>query len=282
MKRKINSNIIRGKKMNLKRYLTGLIGFPIVALVLIFGNKYIIDVIFAIVAEISIHEYFNAISKKYIPIRALGYIAAALIAFIHIIPLGALITLAIMFIPLSVVILFLNIIFSSLKIEPKDIFATFFGICYIVVFILFIPILYASLNGKFLIWYILLIAWGTDTFAYTFGRLFGKHKLTPISPKKSVEGSIGGTIGAIAVTLVYTYIAQKYVDLGLSFSYVAIMTFALSILSQIGDLSASSIKRKMDIKDFGNLLPGHGGMLDRIDSMIFIAPFAYYILVLIL
>ena len=268
--------------MNLKRILTGLIGFPIVAAVLIFGNKYIIDVLFAIVALISIHEYFNAISKQYKPVRALGYVLAVLIAFIHIIPIGVLMTMAIMFIPVCIVILFLNIVFTSLKIEPKDVFATFLGICYILVFILFIPILYASSNGKFLIWYILLIAWGTDTFAFTFGKLFGKHKLTPISPKKSVEGSIGGTIGAIVVTLIYTYVVQKYVNLGLSYLYVAIITFVLSILSQIGDLAASSIKRTMDIKDYGNLLPGHGGMLDRIDSMIFIAPFAYYLLVMII
>ena len=266
--------------MNVKRYLTGLIGFPIVAAILIFGNIYIIDALFAIVALISIHEYFNAISKKYKPIRALGYILAVLIAFIHIIPIDYLMIIAIMFIPLCVVILFLSIIFSSLKIEPKDVYATLFGICYILVFIIFIPVLYGSLNGKFYIWYVFLVAWGTDTFAYIFGRLLGKHKLTQISPKKTLEGSIGGTIGAIVVTLIYTFVVQKYVNLGLSYVYVAIISIILSALSQIGDLAASSIKRTMEIKDYGNLLPGHGGMLDRIDSIIFIAPFAWLLLML--
>ena len=113
------------------------------------------------------------------------------------------------------------------------------------------------------------------------GRTFGKHKLTSISPKKSIEGSIGGTIGAIIIALVYTFILQKYVNLEISYALVAVATFVLSILSQIGDLAASHIKREMEVKDYGNLLPGHGGMLDRIDSLIFIAPFAYLLFILI-
>lgn len=113
------------------------------------------------------------------------------------------------------------------------------------------------------------------------GRAFGKHKLTTISPKKSVEGSIGGTIGAIIIALVYTFVLQKYVNLEISYVLVAVATCVLSILSQVGDLAASSIKREMEVKDYGNLLPGHGGMLDRIDSLIFIAPFAYCLFILL-
>ena len=186
-----------------------------------------------------------------------------------------------MFIPTSIVLLFINVIATSMKVEPKDIFATFFGICYVIVFLVFLPLLYSTPNGKFLIWYILIAAWGTDTFAYAVGMRFGKHKLTKISPKKSVEGSIGGTIGAIVLALIYTVIVQKYVNLNLSYTFVAITTLALSILSQLGDLAASSIKREMEIKDYGNLIPGHGGMLDRIDSIIFVAPFAYFLLILL-
>lgn len=187
----------------------------------------------------------------------------------------------IMFIPTSIVLLFINVIATSMKIEPKDIFATFFGICYVIGFLVFLPLLYSMPNGKFLIWYILIAAWGTDTFAYAVGMKFGKHKLTKISPKKSVEGSIGGTIGAVVLALIYTVIVQRYVDLNLSYAFIAIATLALSILSQLGDLSASSIKREMDIKDYGNLIPGHGGMLDRIDSIIFVAPFAYFLLIML-
>ena len=267
--------------MKLQRILTGIIGLPIVAAILILGNKYIIDAIFAIVAVISIHEYFGAIEKQYKPVKWLGYIAAILIAFIHVIPLEIWFKILIMFVPTSIVLLFINIIVTSMKITPKDIFATFFGLCYVIGFLVFLPLLYSLPNGKFLIWYILIAAWGTDTFAYAVGMKFGKHKLTKISPKKSIEGSIGGTVGAIAIALIYTAIVNQYVDLGLSYIFVAIATLVLSVLSQLGDLSASSIKREMEIKDYGNLIPGHGGMLDRIDSIIFVAPFAYFLLVML-
>ena len=267
--------------MKLQRILTGLIGFPIVAAILILGNKYRIDVLFAIVALISIHEYFSAIEKQYKPVKWLGYIVAILIAFIHVVPLQIWLKILIMFVPTSIVFLFINIIITSMKITPKDIFATFFGICYVIGFLIFIPLLYSMPNGKILIWYILFAAWGTDTFAYAVGMKFGKHKLTKISPKKSIEGSIGGTVGSIAIALIYTAIVNQYVDLGLSYTFIAIVTLILSVLSQLGDLSASSIKREMEIKDYGNLIPGHGGMLDRIDSIIFVAPFAYFLLVVL-
>ena len=267
--------------MKLKRILTGVIGFPIVALILIFGNKYIIDVLFAVVAEISMYEYFHAIEKKYKPVKYLGYILAALIAFIHIIPMAIWSKILSMLLPTSIVILFINIIVTSMKIEPKDIFATFFGICYVIGFILFLPLVYSMPNGKFLIWYILIAAWGTDTFAYLVGIKFGKHKLTPISPKKSIEGSIGGIVGSTLIAIIYTYFINKICNAGISYLEITGIAVVLSVLSQIGDLAASSIKRYVDIKDFGKIIPGHGGMLDRIDSILFIAPFAYFLLTMI-
>ena len=156
-----------------------------------------------------------------------------------------------------------------------------FGILYVLGFLMFIPMIYAEENGKFLIWYLAFAAWGTYTFAYFVGSVIGKHKLTPISPKKSIEGSIGGVIGAAILSLIYTIIINEYGGLDISYWAILGITALLSILSQIGDLAASSIKRFVKIKDFGNIIPGHGGMLDRIDSIIFIAPFAYYLLTLI-
>lgn len=91
----------------------------------------------------------------------------------------------------------------------------------------------------------------------------------------------GGTVGAILISLIYTLCINKFGGLTLSYVYIGLITAALSVLSQIGDLSASTLKRTEGIKDFGNLIPGHGGILDRIDSIIFIAPFAYFLLMLI-
>ena len=267
--------------MRLKRILTGVIGFPIIALLLIYGNKYILDALFSLAALISTYELFNTLKISKWSIRCLGYIAAILICFIHLLPIKALTIIALMFIPTSIVFLFLNIIITSMEVKTKDIFSAFFGICYIVGFIVFLPLIYAQTNGKILIWYLLFAAWGTDTFAYAIGIRFGKHKFSKISPKKSIEGCIGGTIGSVIIAVIFTYVIKKYVNIDFSYIYIIMVALVLSILSQIGDLSASTIKREMDVKDYGNLLPGHGGMLDRIDSLIFIAPFAYLLLILL-
>lgn len=109
----------------------------------------------------------------------------------------------------------------------------------------------------------------------------GKHKFTKISPNKSIEGCIGGTVGAVILMILYTYICNTFFGMSIHYIYIGIISIILSIIAQIGDLTASSIKRYIGIKDFGDLIPGHGGMLDRIDSVIFVAPFAYFLLTII-
>lgn len=204
-----------------------------------------------------------------------------LIAILHIIPTQYYLLALALFICVSIAILFMHVVFSNMKTTVTDIMITLFGMLYVVLFLLFIPLLYGMQNGKYLIWFILFAAWGTDTCAYFVGCKFGKHKFSEISPKKSIEGCIGGTIGSMIIALIYAYALNKLAGLEISYIYIALIGLILSILSQIGDLSASSIKRTVGIKDFGNLIPGHGGMLDRIDSIIFIAPFAYFLLSLL-
>ena len=267
--------------MNMKRIISGLLGFPIVAIILILGNKYIVDISFAIIAALSLHEYFNAFKEKAKPIVWIGYLATSLIAFIHIIPLEYAITIVSVLIPLAILLMFLQIILTNMKTNIKDISITFFGICYIPLFLMFIPLLKGLENGNFLIWYIIFSAWGTDVFAYIFGKTLGKHKFSKISPNKTLEGCIGGTIGSVIIILLYTIVCNTWFNLGISYIYIVLIGILLSIIGQIGDFSASSIKRYVGIKDFSNLIPGHGGMLDRIDSVIFIAPFAYMFLSLL-
>jgi len=146
---------------------------------------------------------------------------------------------------------------------------------------MFIPIIRETENGRITIWYIFFAAWGTDTFAYLIGRKFGKHKFSQISPNKSIEGCIAGTIGAVAIMLIYTLVCNTYLGMNFNYLYIILIAIVLSLVGQIGDFAASSIKRYTGIKDFSNLIPGHGGMLDRIDSVIFIAPFAYFLLMLL-
>lgn len=264
--------------MDIKRLTSALLGFPLVVIILVLGNKYIVDIAFAIVAAMSLHEYFNAFKEKAKPVIWMGYVASALIAFIHIFPLEHAITIVSVLIPSAIAILFLQVILTNMKTNVKDIAITFFGICYIPLFLMFLPLVHGFVNGKLLIWYILTCAWGTDIFAYLTGKWIGKHKFSKISPNKSIEGCIGGIIGAICLSLLATFIFNNY--FGMSFSYIntIIISILLSIIGQIGDFSASSIKRYVGIKDFSNLIPGHGGMLDRLDSVIFIAPFAYILL----
>lgn len=130
-----------------------------------------------------------------------------------------------------------------------------------------------SENGDFMILIPFIAAWLTDTGAYFSGMLFGKHKLVPtISPKKTVEGAIGGVIVCIASFLLYGLIMKSFFALELSYFKLAIAGLVLSPIAQVGDLSFSIIKREYNIKDYGVIFPGHGGILDRFDSVIFTAP----------
>ena len=265
--------------MDIKRITSTLLGFPLVVIILTLGNKYIVDIFLALIAMLGMQEYFNAISKDAKPVRWIGYVACTFIGLIHIVPtyFPQLPTneILILGIPTIMLILFAQVIFTNMKTTYKDIAYTFFGIAYVIGFIVFIALLRGLDNGRILVWYAIIAAWGTDTCAYLIGKRFGKHKLSKISPKKSVEGAIAGIVGSTIIAIAYTVIMNNLYNLEYSYLFVTIVTMILSVIGQIGDFAASSIKRYVDVKDYSNLIPGHGGMLDRIDSLMFLAPFAY-------
>lgn len=267
--------------MDIKRITSGLLGFPLVLIVLIIGNMYVVDAALAIIAILAMDEYFNAISKIAKPVRWVGYLSCVSIALIHIIPENYLVTASILVIPILLLILFIQVIVTEMKTSFKDIAYTLFGILYVVMLIMFFAKINGMENGNILIWYAIFAAWGTDIFAYFIGKYFGKHKFSKISPNKSIEGCIAGTIGGIIIMLVYTYIANNFWGMEYSYLTIAVIGLLLSVIGQIGDFAASSIKRYVDIKDYSNLIPGHGGMLDRIDSLIFLSPFAYVLFMFI-
>ena len=127
------------------------------------------------------------------------------------------------------------------------------------------------------VWLILITAFCTDIFAYFGGYFFGKHKLCPvISPKKTIEGAISGILGSIAFCMLFGYFFS--VKEGMQIWEYALIGAAGGIISQFGDLTASIFKRKIGIKDYGTLIPGHGGVMDRFDSVLFTAPMVYYVL----
>lgn len=261
--------------MDVKRITSSILGFPLVVIVFLIGNKIVVDIALAIIAFISMNEYFNAVSKVSKPVKWIGYLSCISLSIIHIIPQEYLNMGVTLSIPTILIILFAQIIATDMKTSFKDIAYTFIGIFYVVFFMMFISLIYGMENGNILIWYPIIAAWGTDIFAYVVGKYLGKHKFSKVSPKKSIEGCIGGVLGAILIMIGYTYIANAYWDMNYSYLLISGIAIVLSFVGQIGDFAASSIKRFVDIKDYSNLIPGHGGMLDRIDSLIFLAPFAY-------
>lgn len=265
--------------MDIKRISSALLGFPLVVIMLTVGNKYVVDIFLALIALIAMQEYFNAVSKKCNPVRWIGYLSCISVALVHVLseklPESIMNNIIMITIPTIVLILFAQVIITNMKTNFKDIAYTLFGIIYVISCILFLALLRGLEKGIILIWYAIIAAWGTDIFAYLIGMKFGKHKFSEVSPKKSIEGCVAGIIGALVLALLYTVAINLFFDLNYSYLYVALATAGLSIIGQIGDFAASSIKRYVEVKDYSNLIPGHGGMLDRIDSLMFLAPFAY-------
>lgn len=265
----------------MKRLFSSLIILAIVLIVFILGNTYIVDICISAVALRCLYELFHAFKQKgHHPVTWIGYLAAVSISFIHVIPKGHILILVGAIISITMLVSFILVIIKKTKTDVVDIAITFFSVCYIVLFLMFVSIIRDMNDGIWLIWYVFIASWMTDMFAYETGRVMGKHHFTEISPNKTLEGCVGGTIGAVTCMLAYSLILNQFMGFNINCWIILIAGIILSIIGQIGDLSASAIKRYSGIKDFSNLIPGHGGMLDRIDSLIFIAPFAYLLFVI--
>lgn len=174
-------------------------------------------------------------------------------------------------------------VFTFPKYEARDIMASFFSLLYGPLMLSFIYLTRGLNYGEYAVWMIFISSWICDTFAYLSGMLLGKHKLAPVlSPKKSIEGAIGGVIGSALVGGLFSYLAieRLYPDQNVTWIFV-IITAVGAIIAQVGDLAASGIKRNEGIKDYGRLIPGHGGIMDRFDSVIFTAPMVYALTLLL-
>lgn len=169
-------------------------------------------------------------------------------------------------------------VFTYPKFKADQVMPAFFGVVYVAVMLSFIYLTRNLPDGKFLVWLIFLCSWGCDTCAYCAGMLLGKHKMAPkLSPKKTVEGAVGGVLGAALLGFLYgAYFEGHMVELARPGVISAAACAIAAVISQIGDLAASAIKRNHGVKDYGHLIPGHGGILDRFDSMIFTAPAIYF------
>jgi phosphatidate cytidylyltransferase len=178
---------------------------------------------------------------------------------------------------LTLVVLMAVYVFTFPKFKAGEIAFSFFGFFYVSVMLSFIYMTRTLPEGIYIVWLVFFSSWFCDVFAYLTGMLIGKHKLAPIlSPKKSVEGAVGGVVFPAIFGALYGYCINRYVSSGFPVASFTALTAIGAIVSQIGDLSASAIKRNFEIKDYGSLIPGHGGILDRFDSVIFTAPMIYF------
>ena len=178
---------------------------------------------------------------------------------------------------LLIAILFLITIFFKKKFVFNNKIINVLGIIYVPFLLSFIINTRNFDNGIYYVWIIFIGAWATDTCAYFAGKFFGKRKLIPsISPQKTVEGALGGIIGCTVGSFIFGKIVLLNGFIDVAIYHFIVIGLLNGVIAQFGDLSASVIKRRVNIKDFGKIMPGHGGVLDRFDSVLFIAPFVYY------
>lgn len=270
-----------------KRTISSAIILPTTVLLLLFANDIVMDIFLAALSGICFYEYAKCFkkTKKANPSSWLGYIVCLGVAFTHMLDTEIYKNIVIAIIPIVLFILMVEMLFNEEKKTVMDIFVTLVGILYIPVLISFFSIIRNTMGGylgHYLVWYIFIAAWASDVFAFMVGTRIGKHKFTKISPKKSVEGCIAGIVGADIIAVIYTLIINNGFNQGINIGLAIVVVSLLTIIGQVGDVFASAIKRYCGIKDFSNLIPGHGGMLDRVDSVIFVIPFAYILLSLLI
>ncbi len=257
------------------RILSGLIMLPLLAIVFI-GGRLLLVACF-VIGVMGIREFYKGFEN--INIKPSLLIANVSILAVYAINLFAPTQYQYyMLWFMAVIIMSLLYLFNIEHRELADAMATMTGIFYVVFLSLHVTLVEQTGEYGILVWLIFLTAFGTDIMAYFTGYAFGKHKLAPkISPKKTIEGSIGGILGSVIFCAVFGYFATP----GLLMHCIIIGILG-GVISQFGDLTASIFKRKMGIKDYGNLIPGHGGILDRFDSVLFTAPMVYYYIIFIL
>ena len=256
----------------LLRVIVGMAMLPVLPLVIFFAPKWVLPITISLLSALAVFELLGNTrftKNKRVLVYALVTAAAVPPCYYFDLPGGTSIT---------GLFLFVFVLFVEALINPAE--TTFENICTVTMAGLAIPIFYSALvrimmlpEGRHVIMLPFIAALLTDTCAYFTGVLFGKRKLAPeISPKKTIEGALGGLIGCILGMIGYGLIEHYAFGNGVNLWYLGVYGLFGGVVGQVGDLSMSFIKREFGMKDFGNLLPGHGGILDRFDSLLFAAP----------
>lgn len=260
------------------RLLSGIALLLVLCSGLYWGGWFLYTLVW-LIAMIGLYEYQKAIQKgkwKANPLNILGFIATTILFKGLLFGRGDfLVFIGILYF----IILLMIYVFSYPKWSHRQLAEELFGFIYIPTMLIFLCLTRDLSKGAILVWLIPICSWGSDTCAYCVGMLIGKHKMAPIlSPKKSIEGAVGGILGSglLAGLLGYWQLKDHF-----SFIQGIILLVMIGMIgafiSMIGDLVASGIKREYEIKDYGNIIPGHGGILDRFDSMIMISPIIFWL-----
>ena len=262
------------------RLLSGIL-LVLIALVTIISGGDVLFLTLLMISFIGMTELYKVLDISGSLLGIAGYVAA--VVYYGLLRFGK--TDWITFLAIAFLIVLMVIyVFAYPKYRSEQIMLAFFGLFYVAFMLSYVYQIRMLEQGAFLVWLVFICSWGCDTCAYCVGMLLGKHKMAPkLSPKKSIEGAIGGVVGAALLGVIYAAVVNQLApgtDANL-LGYALICAVGGAI-SQVGDLAASGIKRNHDIKDYGNLIPGHGGILDRFDSVIFTAPIIYYLAVALL
>lgn len=276
-----------------KRIISGLI-FATISIGFIVVGGQALDIFLLLIGIIGLYEFYNAFTKKgYSPFKLYGLFNIVILAlmlytdgsymsiYVNVDGIGKFNAFPPLFL-LSILALLSILVFKHSKYNIVDVTITLFGGFY-VTFLLSYFIKIRNLKGGLYLFFIAIIgAVAADTFAYFVGKAIGKRKLIPaVSPNKTIAGSVGGFFGAtILLTIIGIILIKTNTYTEMAIYHYAIIGAIAGCVAQIGDLVASSIKRYTGIKDFGKLIPGHGGILDRIDSYLFVVPVVYYYLLI--
>lgn len=259
------------------RLLSGILLVIIALITIITGG----DVLFGTILLISLIGMTEIYKVLEIEKKELGFVGyAAAIVYFALIRFG--LTEWVTALGIGFLILIMAVyVFTYPKFRSEHVTLAFFGLFYVAFMLSYVYQIRMLEQGAFLVWLVFLCSWGCDTCAYCVGVTMGKHKMAPVlSPKKSVEGGIGGVVGAALLGAIYAVAINRFAPgANADALQYALICGVGGMISQVGDLAASAIKRNHDIKDYGKLIPGHGGILDRFDSVIITAPIIYYLAV---
>jgi len=264
----------------IKRAITTLIGLPLVLLVINYGGLPLLFLC-CLIALAGLREFYLAFSKKDRLIHVIGYLATVgYFGAIFIFDAGYWLLIAL---TLFIITVQTCLVVFFRKLPISECISTVYGFLYVPFLLSFVVLVREHPLGYYYVWLIFTASFGCDTFAYLTGSLFGKNKLknTP-SPSKSWEGLIGGVIGATLIGFFYGLSVSHFSVYPENVAYMVLISSVISFLgalfSIIGDLAASAVKRHCEIKDFGNVFPGHGGFMDRLDSILTVAPIVYMVM----